>query len=824
MGLKVKKFACLAGSVWLAMITAQAQTFDDIPAQPPGEGPAPGPYNEQTFSMGVFRLSVTDVGSAAWLPLLSGYPGYLPVSRALTSPLCFDFNTLLGRSAATTPLNPLLLFGGVQVGHTPGTSMKSSDYSAFPLDWPTPALTTREVLTEVRCLNLATTSQPGCSNVPPGFGVPTTLPAGITVVKAGAICNGLPISRGQVQSYSSSGVAAHDFPATSFFDIFVEVTVPAFGPWPGATLTNADPLIVENTNLTRFPPTVVYIHGQSAAVPVYFSADGPAGTWHAGDLFGTVILAGHGVQFSCSDPANGPNSLLTQTFGPANNNPGAPVALDYFYGTNIVPPAQSTFASVLNAGTNKFSVAGSQIWVRNINHYVLGPGIPLSPVPCLSCPPIIYSSPASQISFELSLDQGQSWNSNSAPASFSITATTITNPFPWAVYRTEMTQLNISGGSLPAGIMIRESPTKQSLGRTTVKAIGGGYRISSFFDVFLEVSADNGTTWNPADSGAVVGLMPPTQYDITLAPGYNFIANNELHTNFNINSVIPLAPNGATFQKWNNAAHTYLSAETYASAGGWSPGTNTFKPGELAALNNPNPSPFIIHWTTTPPYNVVLQDLLPGQIYGYSSQTPSLGTYESITGRLPAQGCMMLKWNTNSQAYDQYNFTGGTWSPSRPTVNIGESVFVQAPPAGTACLGLGCPGDIIAYSTDGGPVNVPYTVGLSNYCGAGPTTLVCNPPSPGPFPVGTNVVVCVATNSSSGTQCSFKVIVLKAPPGNMTIRTLGTSAVVLSWSGSYFLQTKGTLAGPWTDLTPTAISGPYTNPISSNVQFFRLRQ
>jgi hypothetical protein len=583
-------------------------------------------------------------------------------------------------------------------------------------------------------------------------------------------------------------------------------------------------LIVENTNLTSFPPTVVYIHGQSAAVPVYFKADGPPGTWHAGDLFGTVILAGHGVQFNCNDAQNGPLSLLGQVFGPNNDKPGAPVALDYFYGTNVVPPAQSSYTSVFNAGTNKFLVGTSTILIRNIIHWILGPGIPLPPIPCLSCPPIIYSSPASQVTFEASFNGGQSWSSNTAQANFSVTATAITNPFPWAVYRTEMTQLNISGGSLPSGLMIRESPSKRSLGRTTVKATSGGYRISSFFDVFLELSLDNGNTWAPADGPATVGLMPPTTYDLTLVPGQNFIANNELHTNFNINSVIPVAPPGATFVKWNNASQTFGSAETYTAAGGWIPGTNSLKPGEMATINNPGTAPFIIHWTTTPPYTVNLLDLLPARTYGYSSQTPSIGTYESITGRLPTEGSGMLKFNPATQSYQQYSFSLGQWSPSQPTVNIGESVFIQAPPAGTSCIGLGCPGDVFAQSVDGGPVNVPYDVGVSNYCGAGPTVLVCSPPSPGPFPVGTNFVTCFATNSIGGAQCTFRVIVTKATPrpGNISIRLLGTSSVVLDWNGSFILQS-ATQFGSWHDVTPTPTTGPYTNPITASQQFFRLR-
>jgi hypothetical protein len=72
-------------------------------------------------------------------------------------------------------------------------------------------------------------------------------------------------------------------------------------------------------------------------------------------------------------------------------------------------------------------------------------------------------------------------------------------------YDTEMTQLDISGGSLPAGVMIRESPTKASSGRISQRAAGGGAgggaAVSSFFDVWLEISTDGGYSWMPSSSG-----------------------------------------------------------------------------------------------------------------------------------------------------------------------------------------------------------------------------------------------------------------------------------------------------------------------------------
>lgn len=63
---------------------------------------------------------------------------------------------------------------------------------------------------------------------------------------------------------------------------------------------------------------------------------------------------------------------------------------------------------------------------------------------------------------------------------------------------TEMTQLDISGGDLPVGVRVRESPTLHSTGRTTIEVREGGYNIESYFDVNVELSLDGGQTWEPS--------------------------------------------------------------------------------------------------------------------------------------------------------------------------------------------------------------------------------------------------------------------------------------------------------------------------------------
>jgi hypothetical protein len=91
-------------------------------------------------------------------------------------------------------------------------------------------------------------------------------------------------------------------------------------------------------------------------------------------------------------------------------------------------------------------------------------------------------------------------------------------PYPHT-YPTEMLQLDLSGGNLPPGVRLRESPTLASTGQTTISDAGGGlYHIDSFFDVFTELSLDGGQTWTPSDSAMhVVGNNTPEPSSVMLA-------------------------------------------------------------------------------------------------------------------------------------------------------------------------------------------------------------------------------------------------------------------------------------------------------------------
>ena len=75
------------------------------------------------------------------------------------------------------------------------------------------------------------------------------------------------------------------------------------------------------------------------------------------------------------------------------------------------------------------------------------------------------------------------------------------------IYDMEMVQLDLTcSGAIP--FMLRESPTKQSLGKHTIGPDPRGYRISSFFDVFLELSI-NGVNWFAADHSIRMSVGAP---------------------------------------------------------------------------------------------------------------------------------------------------------------------------------------------------------------------------------------------------------------------------------------------------------------------------
>ncbi len=264
-------------TVLLGLAVTRVITAASVQAQFPGRG------DDVTPSLGQFNVVV----DPHFETVVRNNPGYAPYlsnkggNLNFTSPIMFDPTTTIGRSDPLTAGSDADV-NGVLAGIMSSRLLRDDQFPVRPSFAEGPD-GTREVHTFIESIHLTGS----------GF-----------EVRAGNTAPLRPLSAGEVESLSgNSGDPAQDFPANSFFNVFVQVNVPGLAGFPQVELVNVDPLLVESDSIGSFPPKVLYIHGNSSAVPMYFNIDIPAVGIHRGDLFGQLTLAGHGVGFREEDVA-----------------------------------------------------------------------------------------------------------------------------------------------------------------------------------------------------------------------------------------------------------------------------------------------------------------------------------------------------------------------------------------------------------------------------------------------------------------------------------------------------------------------------------------
>lgn len=275
--------------------------------------------DDATSSLGSFKVQIMPQFVGLFYnpnyPPAAQCPLFDPTTNILSSPSqLLDPGTIIGRSSPVPdgsnanppfPSGPPSDIGGAPVGSA-GTDVNESMLIPPP-GFPCAGLSscssgpgTADVLTEVRSLHMTGSgaavragvwyNSPNPPNSPP--------PAG-------------KISRGKVESQSGPhGLPNQNFPASSFFDVFVQVDIPACGGFPGAftpsTLYNLMPLVVKNNQVTSFPPKVVYLHDSTSIVPILFlypDTQNPS-RWQKDDILGYFLLVGHGVGYGGNDLAD----------------------------------------------------------------------------------------------------------------------------------------------------------------------------------------------------------------------------------------------------------------------------------------------------------------------------------------------------------------------------------------------------------------------------------------------------------------------------------------------------------------------------------------
>jgi len=194
------------------------------------------------------------------------------------------------------------------------------------------------------------------------------------------------------------------------------------------------------------------------------------------------------------------------------------------------------------------------------------------------------------LTISLSTDDGATWVPETVPATASVQIQCVMLDGLTRFFDMEFLALNASG--LPGGIMIRESPTKASLGKHAIQTVTAMYYgIESFFDIFTEISLDGGASWSPSkgpirlevfvDPSAIIatavggGTITPsgdvyvpydtdTTFAITANPGYRL---SDL--NVDGESVTPADHYTFTHVSWGHSI-----TATFSAMGGVSVGTD----------------------------------------------------------------------------------------------------------------------------------------------------------------------------------------------------------------------------------------------------------
>lgn len=512
--------------------------------------------NEPTQSAGVFKIVVDPSFASLFSPTPgynSYYPGYSPASGVLTSPMLYQYQTWIGSSKKHVRNTNSPTYFPAQVGtnlYYPNISSYVTNYAQYAFI-PPPFDTAQsgpggvdEVFTEIQDLNMVGqaggstgVSNSACAADPRIPSIPNPTAAALVSVMAGPVAiPNLPSnlrSFGIVQQVTAG--SSSDFQAQSFFDMFVRVTLPGITGtgstnFPGgvnaqATLYNdaSSPLIVENLAISNLPPTVAYNHSPgSTAVPIKFLTSNPP-YWTAGEVLGYLTLAGHGVfsnavTVSVCDRVTGPGGLLDLTLGTNGAPlPGAPVP--WLRTDNSFPTPNSSYNSSVNTYVDpasgitnvqddavSFTTGSGTYSLRDFSLGSLNGSI---------TPPLLNNAStysATSVPLSLMVSNFDLYGDSDFHPSFGDSPVTmlITNGGPSGSTTRYATELQSMDYYLDNGLRLRESPTRPSLGKHTIQPDPRGFRVSSIYDVNLQLSDNDGATWADASRPLrVEASMPP---------------------------------------------------------------------------------------------------------------------------------------------------------------------------------------------------------------------------------------------------------------------------------------------------------------------------
>jgi len=164
----------------------------------------------------------------------------------------------------------------------------------------------------------------------------------------------------------------------------------------------------------------------------------------------------------------------------------------------------------------------------------------------------------------------------------------------------------------------------------------------------------------------------------TLTNGYNLISNPLNGTNNDLNTIIPLAPDGTYILRWLPGGQQFDNPFQYYDGFGWFP-TTTLNPGEGVFVNiPPGTGNTNLTFVGEVPQGTALSNHISGVYSLLAHIVPQSISLGDPSVSFPAvDGDYILFWNPNTQQFrDPTQFYDGFgWFPVDPIPAVGEAFF-----------------------------------------------------------------------------------------------------------------------------------------------------
>jgi len=172
--------------------------------------------------------------------------------------------------------------------------------------------------------------------------------------------------------------------------------------------------------------------------------------------------------------------------------------------------------------------------------------------------------------------------------------------------------------------------------------------------------------------------------NVACPPGFSLIANPLAAATNTVSALFPSPVSGTVVFKFNPATGGFISTTFSAFLGGWTDPNMSLVPGEGFFFRNPGATTV----TNTFVGNVQQGTLVTSLGSGFSlvsSQVPQQGLVSTDLGLPNDSGTTVFTFSNAANSYSSFVFSSflGGWSPTEPTIGVGQGFFVKRSSSGS---------------------------------------------------------------------------------------------------------------------------------------------